>query len=197
MKFMRRRSQPPAVGTLTILAVLLIVSSILRIVGGTGQAIAQEVANLRSPGASPADLAGCEPAPDIAAVLAALADRESRLKEREAFQAERSVALADAEREITTQLAALEQAEKELEQTLTLAASASETDVGRLTAVYENMKPKDAAKLFETMDPSFAAGFLGRMRPDAAARVVGGLSPEAAYSISVILAGRNANAPKQ
>jgi flagellar motility protein MotE (MotC chaperone) len=58
------------------------------------------------------------------------------------------------------------------------------------------MKPKDAAALFEEMDPGFAAGFLGRMRAVAAASVMAGLSPQTAYSVSVIMAGRNANAPK-
>ena len=91
---------------------------------------------------------------------------------------------------------ALEQIESDLRKTLALADGAAENDLARLTSVYENMKPKDAAALFETMEPDFAAGFLGRMRPDAAASVMTGLSPGAAYSISVILAGRNANAPK-
>ncbi len=46
------------------------------------------------------------------------------------------------------------------------------------------------------MAPEFAAGFLGRMRPDAAAAVLAGLKPDKAYSISVMIAGRNATAPK-
>lgn len=46
------------------------------------------------------------------------------------------------------------------------------------------------------MDPGFAAGFLGRMRPEAAAGIMTGLSPETAYTISVVLAGRNADVPR-
>ncbi|KIN65935.1 hypothetical protein Z945_982 [Sulfitobacter noctilucae] len=90
----------------------------------------------------------------------------------------------------------LEEAEANLRRTLSLTDGAAEDDLARLTAVYENMKPKDAAALFATMEPDFAAGFLGRMRPDYAAAVMTGLPPDVAYSISVILAGRNANAPK-
>ena len=77
------------------------------------------------------------------------------------------------------------------------ADTAAEGDLARLTAVYENMKPKDAAALFEEMDPDFAAGFLGRMRADSAAGIMAGLSPPVAYSVSVLLAGRNANVPKK
>jgi flagellar motility protein MotE (MotC chaperone) len=47
------------------------------------------------------------------------------------------------------------------------------------------------------MDPVFAAGFLGRMRSDAAAAILAGLPPELAYSISVVLAGRNASVPTE
>jgi flagellar motility protein MotE (MotC chaperone) len=88
-------------------------------------------------------------------------------------------------------------AEEELKATLALADGAAEDDIARLTAVYQAMKPKDAAALFETMSPEFAAGFLGRMPPDSAAAILSGMSSEAAYGISVIVAGRNADVPKE
>jgi len=84
-----------------------------------------------------------------------------------------------------------------LRETIALAESASDNDLDRLTKVYESMKPKQAAALFEQMNPNFAAGFLGRMRPEAAAMIMAGLSPEAAHSFSVVLAGRNANVPRE
>ena len=87
--------------------------------------------------------------------------------------------------------------EAKLRATLAVADGAAEADVERLTAVYQAMKPKDAAALFETMSPDFAAGFLGRMAPESAAAILSGMSAEAAYGISVIVAGRNAKAPKE
>ena len=105
-------------------------------------------------------------------------------------------ALALAEEQIEARLAALVAAEEDLAATISVADSAAEEDIARLTAVYENMKPKDAAALFEEMAPEFAAGFLGRMRPDAAGAVMAGLDPKTAYTISVLLAGRNADVPK-
>ena len=108
----------------------------------------------------------------------------------------RQKALAVADEEIQRRLVVLEEAEKSLRSLLAIANTAAEDDLARLTAVYESMKPKDAAALFEKMEPAFAAGFLGRMRSDAAAGVMAGLTPETAYSISVILAGRNADVPK-
>ena len=50
---------------------------------------------------------------------------------------------------------------------------------------------------FEEMTPEFAAGFMARMRPDTAAAVMAGLEPATAYSISVVIAGRNARVPTE
>jgi flagellar motility protein MotE (MotC chaperone) len=101
-----------------------------------------------------------------------------------------------AAKEVEKRITHLENLEKKLRNTLSLASGAAEGDLTQLTNVYENMKPKDAAALFETMDPPFAAGFLARMRPDSAAGIMAGLTPDKAYTISVILAGRNSRAPK-
>jgi len=35
------------------------------------------------------------------------------------------------------------------------------------------------------------------MRPEAAAAIMAGLTPQAAHTFSVVLAGRNANVPKE
>ncbi len=187
-----------------LVAFLLISSAAVRLSDDAGRAFAvtnsahlAETESEPDPKAALAqDPASCDPAPDVAAMLTAFRDREDRLKQREAQMQDRMQALAVADREIERKLAALSQAEDDLRATLALADTAAEDDLSRLTAVYESMKPKDAAALFEQMDPDFAAGFLGRMQPAAAAGVMAGLTPETAYTVSVILAGRNANVPK-
>ncbi|MCX7565773.1 hypothetical protein OS189_05415 [Sulfitobacter sp. F26169L] len=133
---------------------------------------------------------------EMNSLIKALSEREAQVAVREKQLGMRMRALTIADMEIEKRLKDLSETEQSLRATLSLADEASEKDLLRLTALYENMKPKDAATLFEEMDPSFAAGFLGRMRPDVAAQVMAGLSPPTAYSISVILAGRNAEVPK-
>ncbi|MCW1949951.1 MAG: hypothetical protein KIH44_001095 [Octadecabacter sp.] len=135
--------------------------------------------------------------PEIEPLLAALQARESRVSEREVALENRIFALSAAEEEITKRLAELETAEQSLTAALSLSETANDDDIARLTAVYENMKPADAATLFEEMAPDFASGFLVRMRPESAAAILAGLEPQTAYSISVIIAGRNANAPTE
>ena len=103
--------------------------------------------------------------------------------------------LLEAIRQREAQLAAFEKAQKNLEATLAMADQAAERDLARMTTVYENMKPPEAAKIFETMDVGFAAGLLARMRPDVAAQVLTGMKPETAYAVTLTIASRNARVP--
>ena len=189
-----RRPRRGGRGALFVIAILLGASGLIRIGTGAGHALAnvngEETAEVAPTGPA------CEPDAGALAMLEDLRAREARLASREAQIADRSQALSLAKAEIDEKIAALVAAEEKLSATLTLADQAADEDVARLVAVYEKMKPKDAASLFGEMDPDFAAGFLARMRPDAAAAVMAGLDPKAAYTISVLLAGRNANVPR-
>lgn len=190
---MRRRSTGPVRGVLLFLAGLMIVSGVIRV--GLGLQSAQAIPVTQADQAPAGPAMHC-PAPPTA-LIEALTARESRLEMREAAFEDRMAALALADRALAARIGALEEAEARLAATISQVDGAAEGDLGRLTAVYEAMKPKDAGALFETMAPDFAAGFLGRMRPEAAAAVLSGMSPDAAYAVSVLLAGRNALAPRE
>lgn len=190
-------------GTLMLLAVFLMGSAVVRIALEAAPAIAREVADIKS-GEAPVekpvaatDLASVPDSAEMQAMLAAFQKREEKLAAREAEVEDRMRALEIADQAIDKKLQDLEEAEQKLLATLALADGAAEQDVTTLTTVYEQMKPKDASALFEEMDPTFAAGFLARMKPEAAAGIMAGLSPEAAYTISVVLAGRNGEVPKE
>lgn len=190
----RQPRRRPGRGPLFLIAVFLGVSGLLRLGSGASEAMAE--AQMPPPEVSSDASNICEQDPGTMAMLAALRAREERLAGREAMIADRAQTLVLAKAEIDEKLAALIAAEEKLASTLAQADQAADQDVARLVAVYERMKPKEAAPLFEEMAPEFAAGFLGRMRPEAAAAVMAGLEPKRAYTISVLLAGRNANVPK-
>jgi flagellar motility protein MotE (MotC chaperone) len=185
--------------SLSLIAGLLLMSGAVR-VGLTVQA-AMALENTGSEGLSaqvaPVNDSVSHSMADMEGLLAALQKREARIAEQEAQMEIYAKTLEIAEQEIAQNLLALVEAETRLRETLAYADTAAEDDLARLTSVYESMKPKDAAALFEEMDPDFAAGFLARMRADAAAGILAGLTPQAAYSVSVRLAGRNANAPRE
>jgi flagellar motility protein MotE (MotC chaperone) len=193
-----------------LIAGLLLSSGVLRMVSGVAFAQDTDLVPRPLPDAVQTEVTDPESGPEtvikgptipkdrtaMGSLLDALQVREARIAKQERQFELRAKALRVADEEITKRLENLQAAETALRKTLALADGAAEADLTRLTAVYESMKPKDSAALFETMEPDFAAGFLGRMRPDIAANVMAGLSPETAYSISVILAGRNAKVPK-
>ena len=176
-------------GPLVILALILAASAALRLGSGVGAALAN-APDVTTESVPPMDC----PAPPLA-LAAALSAREGAVATREAALNDRMAALALAETAIQQRLAALQTAESDLAATLAIADQAAEKDITKLTAVYETMKPKDAAALFTAMDAEFAAGFLSRMQPAAAGAIMAGMAPDAAYGISVLMAGRNAGAP--
>ena len=203
----RRRSGR---GALVLLALLLAGSGAIRLGLGIGAAMARSTSEADAPAETPQMQSetpvDCPALP--VALAAALSKREAqvaaqevaleeRKRSQEAAIDERTAALALTDKAVGERLVMLEQAEANLSKTVAQADGAAEGDLAKLTAVYEAMKPKDASAVFGAMTPEFAAGFLGRMKPEAAAAVLAGMKPEAAYAVSVILAGRNALAPKE
>lgn len=186
-------------GALLILSLIFVSSAGLRMASGTGAALAKEIAgaSAEQPSEDIQDPMLCAPSEDTAALIYRLREREDAVSEQELLIAQRWKAIELAKLEVQENLAVLQEAEERLQASMTRASTAAEEDLSKLTAVYESMKPKEAAALFEAMSPEFAAGFLSRMRSDAAGAIMAGLPPETAYSISVILAGRNANAPSE
>lgn len=181
--------KPPV---LMLIGAILLASGAVRVATGVGPAMALAEAQIETSGEDSNEVEG-----DINPVLQAMQERELRLEARERAIADRLHALATAEEELAKRLSELEQAEESLRAMVELSETANDDDIGRLTQVYENMKPADAAGLFEQMDPEFASGFIVRMQPEVAAAILAGLEPTTAYSISAIIAGRNVSAPTQ
>lgn len=176
---------------LATLALLMAASGAVRLGHGVGTAMALQAETPVQTAAGPLQ---CPDPPER--LLEAIRARQSDIAAQDAALRDRKAALELAEKAIEARLEELKDADARLRETLAIADGAAEKDIQRLTAVYEAMKPAEAAKLFETMAPEFAAGFLGRMRPEAAAAVLSGMPAETAYSVSVLIAGRNALAPK-
>lgn len=184
--------QSPA---LLLVGGLFFVSLLIRAGIGAAPAMAREEAATDDMIVQQSDVMCETDAPE--ALVDALQQRERRVGERETAVGNRLHALQVAERDLQARIEQLIAAEESLAATLATATTANDADITTLVAVYENMKPGDASVLFEEMDPDFAAGFLSRMRPDTAAAIFAGLEPSTAYSISVVIAGRNARAPTQ
>ncbi|WP_245242906.1 hypothetical protein [Pararhodobacter sp. SW119] len=193
------RSRPRA-RILPTMAAIICVAGALRLASGLGEAVALDAAAAAAP---PATSIESQPAArpvssaETADIVLSLTRREQALQAREEALDDRARNLAEAERRITEQIAALRAAEEALAATMARADRAAEDDIARLVQVYENMKPEEAARVFAEMEVQFAAGFLGRLRPEIAAPILAGLEPRQAYALSAMLAGRNALVPRR
>ncbi len=174
--------------SLHLLSGLLLASAAIRLGTDAGHAFAAGDA------AQPPASIDCAAPP--AALARALSEREEKARTRDIAQAERQAALDKAGAELSAKLAELTVAEQRLRDTLALAEGAAERDLTQLTAIYQAMKPKDAAALFSDMNPSFVAGFLGRMPAPEAGAILSGMKPDVAYAVSALLAGRNTDVPR-
>ncbi|MEM7517297.1 MAG: hypothetical protein AAF368_10290 [Planctomycetota bacterium] len=177
--------------SVTTIVGLLVVSALTRLVSA-GLALRPDDAPVEVVADSRALL--CPPSDEVAQLLEQIADRDDDLTAREQDLALREQDAVVARQEALAALERLKAAEDRLAARMAASVEAASDDVAQLVSVYEGMKPKDAAALFETMEPPFAAGFLARMRPDSAASIFSNLSPDSAYALSVMMAGRNANA---
>lgn len=146
---------------------------------------------------SGANSGGTQGNADADALLAAIREREAQLDTEEKEIADRAQALRVAEEKLAEQLEAFETARQNLEATLAQADKAAERDIDRMTTVYENMKPADAAQIFDEMEVSFASGILARMRPEVTASVLAAMEPETAYAVTLTIASRNARVPTE
>jgi flagellar motility protein MotE (MotC chaperone) len=176
---------------LTALGLVFAVSAVLRL--GALEAAFADIGADAPPGSATV-------APDLARslqdALAEVAALRLTLDLRDAALADRARAVAAAEALVESRLAELEAAEARLAALIATSDAAAETDLDRLTRVYETMAPEEAAAVFAQMQPSFAAGFLARMSPAASATLMAALPPEQAYAVSVIIATRNSSAPR-
>ena len=197
----QRYSRPVALGGVGLIVLCFIGSAALRLTEN-GMALADEIGAFAdgTPGEAPGgDAVTCPAATTAEAetLLAAIRERGGQIAVEEARLADRAQTLAVAEARLAEHLAAFERARASLEETLAVADQAAERDIERMTVIYENMKPAEAAKIFERMDVTFAAGLLARMRPELAAQVLTGMSADSAYALTLTVASRNSRVPTE
>ncbi|XAT62438.1 hypothetical protein GN278_17680 [Rhodobacteraceae bacterium Araon29] len=182
---------------LFVIAGFLLVSAALRVGLYTGEAIAAnpDINTNDDPETQILSSANCQTDNSIEEMILAIQEKSQSLRQKEASIASQKLALTLSHQAVDQKLTELKQAEDNLLQAIAISQTAAKSDIENLTSVYASMKPKQASRLFEEMDSEFASGFLGLMPPESAAEIMAGLSPQKAYAISILLAGRNANAP--
>jgi hypothetical protein len=143
-------------------------------------------------GVHPFAVSGQHPECDLR-LLRAIDERSRQLDAWSSDLAARARMLEVIEARASEQVQALQAERKALETTLGRVDREAEAGIARLVEIYENMKPKEAARIFEAMPAKVAAGFVRRMAEKKSALVMGNLNAEHAYAITLALA--NSRAP--
>ncbi|MCC7045342.1 MAG: hypothetical protein IT562_01395 [Alphaproteobacteria bacterium] len=126
-------------------------------------------------------------------ILQALGDRRRQLDDRERAVEQREAMLKAAEQRITEKVNELKAIQAKLEGALKKQDSEREEQLRRLVKVYENMKPKEAARIFEQLDDGVLIDVAERMKEVKLAPVLAGMEPKKATLVTTELAKRREN----
>lgn len=120
-------------------------------------------------------------------LLQQLAERRESLDQRERVLDERMGLLQAAEARINSKVEQLRALQTAIEEKIVDHESQENEKMARLVRIYENMKPKEAARIFETLDISTLLLVAELMNERKLAPVMAQMNPERAREITVEL----------
>jgi flagellar motility protein MotE (MotC chaperone) len=128
------------------------------------------------------------------AVLERLQDRRRELEQRERELDLRENLIKAAEKRLEARLAELKEMEVRLSAAMQRKDDAEAARLKSLVAMYENMKPRDAAKIFDRLDRRVLIEVATQISPRRMADILAQMSPESAERLTVELATRGKDA---
>ena len=120
-------------------------------------------------------------------ILMRLAERRDLLEQREREIDAREGLLRAAEIRIERRVAELEDLRQVIENRIKVFDEQQEDKLGSLVKIYENMKPKDAARIFEELEMTTLLEVAERMKERKVAPVMAQMGPERAREVTVEL----------
>lgn len=123
-------------------------------------------------------------------VLQKLSERRESLDARQRDLDLRENMVKAAESRIDKKIAEMKGLQANVEQMLKQVDDQDDTKMKSLVKIYENMKPKDAAKIFEQLDMPVLLGVITRMKEQKVAPVMEAMLPEKAKLVTDALAMR-------
>ncbi|MBX3496474.1 MAG: FlaA [Parvibaculum sp.] len=121
-------------------------------------------------------------------VLESLAARRAELNKRAETLDMREQVLAAAEKRVEDRIAELREIDRKINSRIAEIDAAQEAQMASLVAMYEGMKPKDAARIFERLDMGVLLDVVKRMQPRKMSAVLAAMDPVVAQDLTVELA---------
>jgi flagellar motility protein MotE (MotC chaperone) len=131
------------------------------------------------------------PASSERALNERLADRRRQIEERARELDQREALVRAAERRMEERLEELKRVEQRIEQAVQQRQEQQTQQLRSLVVMYEQMKPKDAARIFERLDLEVLVSMATRINPRAMSEVLANMQPDAAQRLTVELARRS------
>jgi len=122
------------------------------------------------------------------AVLESLGKRRESLQEHEGQLDLREKLLKATEQRIQKQLDELRKLEESIGETVEQKEEQEKDDIASLVTMYENMKPKDAARIFDRLSMPILLKVVRQMKPRKMAAILAKMSPDAAEKLTVAIA---------
>lgn len=129
--------------------------------------------------------------PTERAVLERLQDRRKELETRAREVDIRESLLKAAEKRIETKVDEMKGVETRISAAQQQKEEADNTRFKSIVIMYENMKPKDAGRIFDRLEMAVLIEVASRMKPQKMSDVLAQMSPEAAERLTVELARRS------
>lgn len=123
-------------------------------------------------------------------LLQALAARRNELDRREQSLNQREALLRAAEQKLVDRQSQLAQMRGEVRELLDALDEREKKRIGNLVKVYENMKPKDAAKIFNELELPVMMSVVERMKVRKLAPIIAAMTPDNARKVTRALAKR-------
>lgn len=142
-----------------------------------------------TPGGTPVALE--QPAsPAERAILERLAERRAELDARDREMEMRESLLKAAEKRLEGRVAELKDLEARVNNAVHMKEESDAARFKNLVAMYDNMKAKDAAKIFDRLELSVLIEVSSQLNPRRMSDILAQMSPEAAQRLTVELASR-------
>lgn len=129
------------------------------------------------------------------AVLERLAERRAELDARAKELEMRESLILAAEKRLESRVAHLKQLESQLNETARVKDEEETTRIKNIITMYENMKPKDAARVFDRLDMRILVDVASQINPRRMSDILAQMAPEAAERLTVELASRAKDKP--
>jgi flagellar motility protein MotE (MotC chaperone) len=123
-------------------------------------------------------------------LLQSLAKRRDEIERRTKLVEEREALLQAAERRIEEKVVDLKELQRNIEDLLKQHEQQTESQYQSLVKIYENMKPKDAARIFEELEMDILLPVVERMKERKTAPILAKMNADKAKAITTELAQR-------